>query len=504
MTSVKSQPFEDELVTLDATGQAELVRQGAVKPIELVEAAIARIERLNPQLNAVITPLFDKARAQATALHLPDGPFRGVPLLLKDFLCETAGDPHYAGMRFLRDLGWRSVQDTYLASKFRAAGFVFLGKTNLPELAGKPITEPEAFGPTRNPWDTARTPGGSSGGSAAAVASGMVSVAHANDGTGSIRIPASCCGLVGLKPSRGRISLGPGRGGGLLGNIVEFVLTRSVRDAAAILDEVAGPMPGDLFVAPPPARPYRQEVGTDPTRLRVGLLIHDPILHLDVHPECVEAVERTGKLLDSLGHVAEYAYPPQQFEGPTGLGPRYLGVISASGTAATLDAWSERTGQTIGPNDVEPLTWARAEEGRKYTAVQVHAAVQRLIAGVCSGSEWWETFDLLVTPTMLQPPPRIGEFAPNAEDPSGTQRLTAAFGLLTMPFSFTGQPAISLPLHWSSDGLPVGVQLVADYGREDVLFRIASQLEDVCPWADRAPVFTDARDHEKRREHGKS
>ena len=270
----------DELASLDATAQAELVRSGTVQPIELVDAAISRIEQLDPQLNAVVTPLFDKARDQATSTELPDGPFRGVPMLLKDFLCHTAGDPYFEGMRFLRDLHWREECDTYLAAKFRAAGFVFVGKTNLPELAGGAVTESAAFGPTRNPWDLTRSPGGSSGGSAAAVAAGLVPVAHGNDGTGSLRIPASACGLVGLKPSRGRTSLGPARSPGLLGNIVEHVLTRSVRDTAAVLDAVAGTLPGDLFTAEPPLRPFIDEVGRDPGHLRVGLLLHDPVLSL--------------------------------------------------------------------------------------------------------------------------------------------------------------------------------------------------------------------------------
>src|SRR5262245_25966006 len=307
----------DEFARMDATAQAELVRRGEVPPVELVEAAIARIEQLNPRLNAVITPLFDTALAQAA--QLPTGSFGGVPVLLKDAWCETAGDPYYAGMKFLQRQGWRSERDTNLALKFRAAGFIFLGKTNLPELAGGALTEPEAFGPTRNPWDPGRTPGGSSGGSAAAVAAGMVAVAHANDGLGSIRIPASCCGLVGLKPSRGRVSPGPGRAAGLLGNITEFVLTRSVRDAASILDAVAGPMPGDFMVAPAPARPYRQELGADPGRLRVGLLAHEPFLQQQIHEACAAAVAETSKLLESLGHIVEYAYPPQ-FDGVTGLG----------------------------------------------------------------------------------------------------------------------------------------------------------------------------------------
>src|SRR5206468_2186763 len=256
--------MSDDLALLDATTQAELVRQRKVSPRELVDAAIARIERLNPKLNAVVTQRFEKARAEAAAPDLPAGPFRGVPFLLKDLICHSAGDPYHAGMRLLRELRWVEPEDTYLAARFRAAGFVFLGKTNTPELGPVPTTEPLAYGPTRNPWDTGRSPGGSSGGSAAAVAAGMVPAAHANDGGGSIRIPASECGLVGLKPSRGRTSLGPDIGDSWAGMAVEHVVTRSVRDTAAILDAVSGYMAGDPYTAPPPTRPFRSEVGAAP------------------------------------------------------------------------------------------------------------------------------------------------------------------------------------------------------------------------------------------------
>ena len=468
-----------DLLALDAVAQAALVREGEVHPLTLVEAAIGQIERLNSHINAVVTPLFEKAMAQVKANTVPRGPFYGVPLLLKDFFCQTQGDPYYAGMRFLRDLNWQSPHDTYLATKFREAGFVVLGKTNLPELAGSVMTEPVAFGPTRNPWQMGCTPAGSSGGSAAAVAARMVAVAHANDGLGSIRIPAGCCGLVGLKPSRGRVSVGPSRPAGLLENIVEFVVTRSVRDAAAILDVVAGPMPGDRYLAPPPLRPYREEVGAACPPLKVGLLVEHPFFPLAVHGEITAVVERTGHLLESLGHHVTFAYP-SQLAGITGLGLA-LRIIGASNVAATLDAWSERTGRQIGPEDVEVATWESAELGRTYSAVQVHQAYQRLVIGASGVLKWWhEGFDLLVTPLMAQPSLPVGEKRPEV--------IGEAFGIFAMPFSITGQPAIALPIAWNQDNLPISVQLVADVGREDILLRVASQLEMLNPWSQQWPT----------------
>lgn len=474
-----------EYPRLDAIAQVDLVRRGEVSPLELVESAIARIESLNPQLNAVITPLFDAARAQAAHPALPDGAFRGVPLLLKDFYCEVAGTPYYEGMGWLRNLNWQSQADSDLGAKFRAAGFIFLGKTNLPELALSGITDSTAFGPARNPFDPTRTAGGSSGGSAAAVASGMVALAHGNDGTGSIRGPASACGLVGLKPSRGRISTGPGRSGGLLGNISEFVLTRTVRDTAALLDVLQGSLPGDMFVAPEPTRPYIKEMEHTPGRLRIGLMTHDAVLSglkaidptiPDVHPDCVAAVEQTGHWLESLGHHVEYSYPTE-LEGPTGLGPA-LGILSASGLAASLDAWSARTAKPITEKDVEPATWERAQEGRTYSAVQLHASYQRLLAGTSRIPEWWARgFDILVTPTLAHPPLVLDSISQLSRN-----QLAGMLGLFTMPYNFTGQPALSLPLHWTRTSLPIGVQFVAAYGREDILIRLAAQLEAEYPW----------------------
>ena len=286
----------EELATLDATAQAELVRVGTLTPCELVDAAIDRIERVNPKLNAIIIPLFEKARDQARG-KIPAGPFRGVPFVVKDIVCHTAGDPYHCGLRVLRDLGWTEQEDTYLAMRYRAAGFVFVGKSNLPELATCPTTEPLAYGPTRNPWDPKRSTGGSSGGSAAAVASGMVPVAHGNDMGGAIRIPGSACGLVGLKPSRGRTTLGPDCGELWWALTHEHVLTRSVRDSAGVLDAVAGPAPGDPYTAPPFRWPLLDELGQPPGRLRIGFRTRLPSGEGEPHPDCRAAVVKTARLL---------------------------------------------------------------------------------------------------------------------------------------------------------------------------------------------------------------
>jgi amidase len=481
----------DDLNLLDATAQAELVRSGEASPAELVEAATSRIEALNPGLNAVITPLFEKARAEAED-ELPDGPFRGVPFLLKDLVAHSAGDPFHEGMRFLRDLGWTEERDTELVSRFRRAGFVICGKTNAPELGIVATTEPEAYGPTANPWDLSRSPGGSSGGSAAAVAAGMVAAAHANDGGGSIRIPAAACGLVGLKPSRGRVSMAPDFGDTISGLTVEHALCRSVRDAAAILDAIHGPAPGDPYVAPPPERAFSDEVGADPGRLRIGVTTAAPGASFTTDPDCLAAAEEAGRLLESLGHGVEESRP-DGLDDPEYI-PRFIDRWS-SGVAWSLEYWSRKTGRVVTAADVEASTWALAEAGRQITAPDYLSAIeyQQLVSR--RAAEWWARgFDLLLTPTMGEPPTRLGEFAPDPEDPSTPIQRSVPVAGFTAFWNTTGQPAISLPLHWSADGLPIGVQLVAAYGREDLLIRVAAQLERAHPWADRRPDLLGVRD----------
>jgi len=396
----------DSLASHDATAVAELVRRGAVTPLELVDAAIARIEKVDPQLNAVIIPLFDKARRRAQASTLPNGPFRGVPFLLKDLFCQTAGDPYHAGMRLLRERGWTSGHDTYLAAKFIAAGFVVLGKTNAPELGPVPTTEPVAHGPTRNPWDTSRTPMGSSGGSAAAVAAGLVPVAHGNDGGGSIRVPASACGLVGLKPSRGRTSLGPDFGESWSGLVAEHVLTRSVRDTAAILDVAAGPMPGDPYYAPPPARSFLQNVGAPAGRLRIALMRQAPGGMFPLHADCAAAVSDAARLLETLGHDVQESHPPALDDADFA---QHVTAVVTSWTAYDLDFWSAATGTEITASDVEPYTWALADMGRAISAPGYIEAVLWLQGYTRRVASWWEQgFDLLLTPTMCEPPPPLG------------------------------------------------------------------------------------------------
>ena len=470
----------DDFTWLDATAQAELVERGEVAPLELVDAAIARIEALNPAINAVIHERFERARREASA-QLPPGPFRGVPFLVKDAVCHTAGEPFHCGTRLLQRLGWIEPADTWLAARFRAAGLVFVGKTNTPELATSVTTEPLAYGATHNPWDLTRSPGGSSGGSAAAVAAGMVAIAHGNDMGGSIRFPSSMCGIVGLKPTRARTTLGPDFGEYWGPLTHEHVLTRSVRDTALALDAIAGPAPGDPYSAPPPARPFRAEVGASPGRLRIGLRTRRRDGEAS-HPECQRAVEDAGRLLESLGHHVDNVDLPALDE-PVDWA---FGIVMTVAVARELARWSEKTGVTITGDDIEARNLFLAQLGAGISATTYGDAIDRMQAWSRGVAAWWEDHDLLVTPTSPELPVPLGDLAPGNDDPDVMTRM----GTLTtfmIPFDVTGQPAISLPLAWSDGGLPIGVQLVAAYGREDVLLRAAGQLEDAAPWSGRRP-----------------
>jgi amidase len=471
--------MDDALGELDATALAELVRRGDVRPVELVGAAIARIEALDPKLNAVIHRQFERARADATERAETDAPFAGVPFLFKDFGGEEAGEPHHQGMRALRDAGWRARDDSELALAFRAAGLIPLGRTNIPELALMGTTEPDAYGATRNPWDLGHSPGGSSGGSAAAVAAGLVPAAHANDIAGSIRIPAAQCGLVGLKPGRGRVVPGH-RCDPAVGMNTEGVLTRTVRDTAALLDAIVDQAPGGPWPAPALPGPLAAEVGRPPGRLRIGLCVR-AFNDADVDAGCAAAAAGAAKLLEELGHDVDEDAPPALFVPDLLAGAR---ALLAANAAAQLDEWSARLGRRLGEEDVEPLTWRMVGEGRTATGAEVLALLDRQHELARQAAAWWggperDGHDILLTPTTAEPAPPLGAYK-QGYAPGRASAFTRALNA-------TGQPALSLPLGWPDDGLPRGVQLVAAHGREDLLVRLGAQLERAAPWSGRRP-----------------
>jgi len=470
----------NDIAFLDATAQAELVRSKQVKPIELVEAAIERIERLNPQLNAVVTDMYDIARETAKS-KLPDGPFTGVPFLLKDLGAAYGGVRQTSGSRFTKD--WISPIDTELTRRQKAAGLIICGKTNTPEFGLLPTTEPVLFGPTHNPWDTTRTTGGSSGGSAAAVASGMVPMAHANDGGGSIRIPASCCGLFGLKTTRARTTQGPLLGDSMSGLTVEHAVTRSVRDSAALLDATCGPMLGDPYVAPAPRRPFLQEVGADPGALRIAFSTAS-FSGTNVHADCIAAVKETAKLCEDLGHKVEEAAP--KIQAPEQIIQAFLAVW-ASGNAAGIDRWAQAMGKTPTEDQFEAVTWQLYQGGKEITGGAYLLAVGVLQSITRQVAAFYEKYDLWLTPTLGSPPVPLGYLMEDANRMEGDLPRAAEFVPFTPLINATGQPAASIPLFWNDEGLPIGVHFVAPYGDEATIFRIAAQLEEARPWAHKRP-----------------
>jgi amidase len=464
---------------LDATAQASLVSGGVVSPRELVDSAIARIDAVNPKLDAVIRTRFEQARKEAEG-DLPDGPFRGVPILLKDLGCVVAGEPTAFGIGAMREQPWPVT--SYLAEQFRAAGFVVLGRTNVPELGTTVTTEARSFPPARNPWHTGHSTGGSSGGSAAAVAAGLVPVAHASDGGGSIRIPASECGLVGLKPTRGRVSQGPLTGESWAGGTIDGALARTVRDAAAVLDVISTPMPGDPYYPPPFPQPLAEETGTGPGQLRIGFLDQPGAEGFPGHPECRAAVAGAARLLESLGHQVDESGPAAMWDPDF---PGHFGMVIAADTEASFQSFERMLGHPVTDDEIEPRNAFYRQIAKGLSAVtylQTRAWIGEWARRV---ADWWTGHDLLLTPTLGAPPPELGWFT--AAGPGEEGNRVSGFIPYTAQFNMTGQPAISLPLHWTPEGLPVGVQLVAAYGREDLLIRIASQIEQAAPWSDRHP-----------------
>ena len=469
----------NDIALLDATAQAELVRKKQVKPIELVEATIERIERVNPQINAVVTPMYDIAR-KITEGPLQEGPFTGVPFLMKDLGPMYAGVRQTSGSVFSKDV--IAPIDSELTRRFKKAGLIVTAKTNTPELGLVPTTEPKLFGATRNPWNTGHSTGGSSGGSAAAVAAGIVPIAHANDGGGSIRIPASCCGVFGLKPTRARTPLGPIFGDQMSGLVIDHAVSRTVRDSAALLDATAGPDLGDPYPAPPPARPFLQEVGANPGRLRIAFST-TTAMGIQLHPDCVAAVKDAAALCEDMGHEVFEASPPVNGE----LLIEAFVALWEGGTAQGIDSIAPLVGKKPTPDEFETLTWALYEAGQKVTASQYLTAVMNLQQMARGMAHWMQNHDLWLTPTLAEPPLKLGELDATPDNPrAGFDRATQ-YVPFTPIQNATGEPAMSVPLYWNESGLPIGAHFVARFGDEATLFRLAAQLEEARPWAAKRP-----------------
>lgn len=463
----------------DGLGLAALVKKKEVTAAELAEEAIKRIEANNPKLNAVVLKLYDMARA--TAKSPAGGPFEGVPFLLKDAFGDMAGTATRDGSRFRSNIPVE--HDSTLAARFKAAGVVVLGKTNVPEYTLLPTTESVLYGAACNPWNTAHSTGGSSGGSAAAVAAGFVPLAHANDSGGSIRIPASACGLVGLKPTRGRNPLGPDFGDVVAGLCHEHVLTRSVRDSAAMLDCTQGAELGDPYCAPPVERPYLEEVKRAPGKLRIAFSTTD-LAGKKFHPDCVAGIEATAKLLADLGHEVVEALPEIAPEEPAGI---FLPTWAAY-LAWDIDAEAARRGRPPKDDELGGLTWGFYEIGKTVTASQFLALRTQAQAMSRRAEKFMQTYDVWVAPTLAQTPVKNGVIDINERDPMIGFLPLADYVPFTPIQNLTGQPAMSLPLHWSADGLPVGMMFAGRFGDEATLFRLAAQLEEARPWKDKHPT----------------
>ena len=489
----------------DALAVADLIRRKEISPRDAVQASINRIEALNPRLNAVVHQMFDRALATADN-EIPDGPFRGVPFLLKDLTALYEGEPITSGSRLFK--GWVAPYDSEMTRRYKRAGLIVVGKTNTPEFGLVPFTESELLGICRNPWNPAVTTGGSSGGSGAAVASGMVPMADGGDGGGSLRIPASCCGVFGLKPTRGRTPTGPMQGELWRGATVEHVITRSVRDCAAMLDAVAGPDVGAPYYAPPPARPFLQEVKTPPGRLRIAFTT-DPMLGRSVHPDCIAAVNDAAKLLASLGHDVVEDTPVIDRES---FNRAFLTVVCCE-TAAELYEAATVLRRPVKRSDVEVATWALALIGRSISGPEYTRAVRYLQRMSRRIGEFFERYDVHVSPVVAGPPFPHGALQP----PGGEKTLMSILGALRassvlkalgaleraagtvfewMSFTpianATGQPAMSVPLSWNPDGLPIGVHVTGRYADEATLFRLAAELELAAPWREKKPPEQEA------------
>ncbi|QUD88068.1 amidase [Phenylobacterium montanum] len=467
----------DELDRYDALGLGELVAGREVQPAELLDRAIARVEAVNPAINAVVLKHYDEARAQL-ASEPPSGPFAGVPFLLKDLNVGLAGTVTTEGCRAFAD--HVSPADTTLVRRAKAAGLVVFGKTASPEFGLTTTTESRLWGQTRNPWNLDRIAGGSSGGAAASVAARISPIAHASDGGGSIRIPAACCGLFGLKPSRGRVATGPGAGIGWNGLSCQHAVSISVRDSAALLDALAGPEIGDSIIAPQTG-PYREAAGREPARLRIAL-VEAPASGAAVHSDCREALLDAARLCESLGHEVE----PLALDLDAGALGEAMTASIAVDIAARLDACAQARGRPITEDDVEAVTWRFAERGRTVTGPDYVAARRTFDMAAARYAARYADYDVVLSPVLAAPPVRLGELRLD-QDIGAYARAIGAFSPYTALHNQIGAPAMSVPLFWNAEGLPIGVMFAAPFGREDLLYSLAGQLEGARPWSGRLP-----------------
>jgi amidase len=474
-----------EYEDFDGIGLAELVKKGEVTPLELVEEAISRIEKLNPQLNAVVYKMYDHARKLAQA-PLTEGSFSGVPFLLKDMTAHYAGTPTTHGCKFLENVK-PSGFDTEIVRRFKSAGLITVGKTNTPELAISVTTEPTFRGPSRNPWSLKHTTGGSSGGSAAAVAARIVPIGHGGDGAGSLRIPGSCCGIVGFKPSRMMTPHGPEVSSIWESCCGEFVLSRSVRDSAYMLDEVAGQDSGAYYCSPKWERPFREEIESDPESLKIG---YSTIAWGGkvAHPDCIAAVENASKLCEELGHVVEEA--SFQIPDELGLEEAYAGMMAIE-TARDVEEFSELMSRKATVDEFEPANWKFIRYGKSLSGTDALRFKRILHKAARVIAPLFEDYDVYLTPTLRKPPVPIGEIDPRIPDWNKYAGIMGDFMGYTELFNIAGSAAVSLPLWWNAENLPIGCQFVTRMGADGLLLQLAAQLERVQPWIDRRPKFSD-------------
>jgi amidase len=464
----------------DATTLAGLIAKREISAKEVLELAIERAEQVNPAINAIVHKQYEQAR-KAVAAGLLEGPLKGVPYLIKDLGFFETGEPATLGSSLFKD--YIADHNTAYVTRCKKAGLVFIGRSSTPEFGLNPNTEPRLYGSCRNPWNLEYSPGGSSGGAAAAVAAGILPVAHATDGGGSIRIPAAQCGLFGLKPSRGRISMAPDAGEGWGGLSAGHVVSRSVRDSALMLDCTAGLEPGDPYAAPTPEHPFAQAVGRPPRKLRIALMLKDH-RGAKLHPECLKAVQGAAKLCEGLGHIVEEADPKLDMVALRPMNTR----ISAANTARACNLRWKALGREPNANDVEAATWAVYQRGLKVSGVEYVEAIAAVHAAGRKMGMFLTSYDVILSTTLAGPPPKLGYFDQNGDVQTFTERVTEYLSVTPL-HNATGTPAMSVPLHWTEDGLPVGVHFAGRYGEEATLLGLAAQLEMAQPWFDRVPVL---------------